>query len=122
GSHVTTAPFEWKLINPSRWPSWKIQTSTPYDAATESKFNRIALIGTTIERNVSSNSRKASPSTNANTIGKRCFTVVLKSREPARRCDHRDQRDPQRRAQDYTPGARLRSLALGALQQRAALA
>src|SRR5207247_3725096 len=83
GSHVTTAPFEWKLINPSRWPSWKIQTSTTYDAATESRFNRIALIGTTIERNVSSNSRKASPSTNANTIGKRCFTVVLKSREPA---------------------------------------
>src|SRR5439155_1163579 len=39
----------------------------------------IALIGITIERNVKSKSRKAKPSTNANTIGARCFIVWLKS-------------------------------------------
>ena len=39
----------------------------------------IALIGITIERKVRSSSRKANPSTNANTIGARDFIVLLKS-------------------------------------------
>ena len=43
----------------------------------------IALIGITIERNVISSSRNASPSTNANTSG-RCVRIrSLKSRLPA---------------------------------------
>src|SRR2546423_777563 len=39
----------------------------------------IALIGITIERKVTSRSRNAKPSTNAKTIGARCFIVWLKS-------------------------------------------
>ena len=44
-------------------PFWNISTSTPYAAPTDSRFNRIALIGITIERNVTSNSRNARPKT-----------------------------------------------------------
>ena len=41
------------------------------------------MSGITIERNVKSKSRKAKPSTNANTIGARAFIVWLKSCVPA---------------------------------------
>src|ERR1700750_83800 len=79
GSQVTTAPLEWKPSNPWRWPYWKIQTSTPEAGATDSRVRVIALIGITIERNVTSSRRKAKPSTKANTIGARDFIVWLKS-------------------------------------------
>ena len=43
----------------------------------------IALIGTTIERNVTSSSMKAADSTNANTCGAWDFSVSVKSRSCA---------------------------------------
>ena len=52
-------------------------------APTDSRLSTIALIGTTIDRNVTSSSTNASPSTNANTIGRRDLIVSLKSFEPA---------------------------------------
>src|SRR5437667_264167 len=56
-----TAPFEW---NPSRLSAqwfWKTSTSTPSDAATESRFNAIAFSGTTSERKVTSRGQNGCP-------------------------------------------------------------
>ena len=60
-------------------PSWKTSFSRPYEAPTDSRLSRIALIGITIERNVASRSRNASPRTNANTSGVLVFITWLKS-------------------------------------------
>src|SRR5262249_3848370 len=76
-------PVDLKSRNDSRWPCWKIHTSTPYAAPTDSRLSRIALIGITIERNVSSSNTNASPRTNANTIGARDLLLELKSAFPA---------------------------------------
>ena len=65
GSHDAIAPFEWKPSRPSAHVCWKTSTSSPYAAPTESRLSSTALIGITIERNVTSSSRKQSASTNA---------------------------------------------------------
>ncbi len=72
-------PIAVKPSSDCRWPSWKIQTRTPYAAATESRLRTIALTGMTIERNVVMSSRNASVSTNTKTHGARCFMSALKS-------------------------------------------
>ena len=76
------APVDSKPSSDSPWPSWKTSTSTPYAAPTDSRFSTIALSGITIERNVTSSSRNARPSTNANTIGRCDFMRSLKSLGP----------------------------------------
>ena len=55
----------------------------PYAAPTDSRFSTIALIGTTIDRNVTSSRMNASVRTNANTIGRCDLIASLKSFEPA---------------------------------------
>ena len=67
GTHEVIGPVS---VNPSRLlnqPCWNTRTITPKLAATESRFRMIALIGTTIDRNVTSSSRNAAESTNAST-------------------------------------------------------
>src|SRR5690606_23300518 len=68
-----------KLKKSARYPFWKTRTIAPYAAPTESRFIRIALIGTTIERKTTSRSRKLRLSTNANTIGVQRSTSEKKS-------------------------------------------
>ena len=72
-------PTELKPSKDSRWPSWKIHTSTPYAAPTDSRFSTIAVAGITSERKVTSSSRNASASTNTKTHGARAFMRSLKS-------------------------------------------
>ena len=55
----------------------------PIAAATDRMFSRIALIGITIERNVTSSRRNAIAKTNANTYQMRSPISSLKSTEPA---------------------------------------
>src|SRR5262245_3733098 len=79
GIQEISAPVEWKPRNDSRWPSWKIQTRTPYAAPTDSRLRMIALTGITIDRNVNSNRRNAAPSTKPKTIGRCDLVTSVKS-------------------------------------------
>src|SRR5918994_2001623 len=83
GSHEVTAPVDSNPSSDSRWPSWKIQITTPYAAPTDSRLSRIALIGITIDRNVTSRRANAIANTNANTTGTRSCISWLKSSDPA---------------------------------------
>ena len=83
GSHDVIAPFEWKPRIPSAQLCWKTSTSRPYAAPTDSRLSSTAFIGITIDRNVTSSSRKQSASTNANTSGACAFICSLKSCVPA---------------------------------------
>ena len=56
------------MKKPIPTPFWNTSVTAPYAAPTDSRFIRIALIGTTIERNTTIRSRNDRPSTNANTI------------------------------------------------------
>lgn len=60
-----------------------MSTSSPYAAPTDSRLKTIACSGITTERTVSSSSRNAMPSTNANTNGRCEFIAELKSAVPA---------------------------------------
>jgi len=70
-------PVDLKPSSDSRWPYWKIHTSTPYAAPTDSRLSTTALAGITIERKVTSSSRNAVESTNANTSGTCDFIASL---------------------------------------------
>src|SRR4051795_3002361 len=63
----------------SKWPYWKTQTSMPYAAATENRLSTTPVIATTTDRNETSNSRNASPSTKPNTHGRLASSRALKS-------------------------------------------
>ena len=78
-----TAPVESKPSRLSRLPSWNTQVTIPIAAATDSTFSRIALIGITIERNVTRSSTNAIAKTNANTSQMRDDISSLKSTDPA---------------------------------------
>ncbi len=69
-----------KPSSPLPQPSWKTSTSTPYAAATESRFSSTALTAMTSDLNVTSISRNASSSTNANTSGAVVLIWPSKSR------------------------------------------
>ena len=58
-----------KPSGPASRPSWNTMTSSPKAEPVDSRFSRIALIGITIERNVTSIRMNASPKTNAKTKG-----------------------------------------------------
>ena len=77
------APVESKFRKPSKWPSWNTQVTIPSAAATDRTFSTIALIGMTIERNVTSSSMNAIAKTNANTYQMRDAISSLKSIDPA---------------------------------------
>ena len=52
------------------WPSWKMKTTIPNAAASESRFRITALIGSTIERNARVSRISVRIITNASTYGK----------------------------------------------------
>src|SRR5918994_1526845 len=79
GSHATTAPLERKSSSPSAQVCWKTSTSSPYAAATESRFSAIAVVATTTERKETSTSTNVSPSTKAITHGSRALSIAEKS-------------------------------------------
>src|SRR5215211_2784029 len=83
GNHAVIAPVESNESTLSRLPSWNTQVTMPSAAATDSMFSAIALIGITIERNVTSSSMNATAKTNANTYQMRVDIRSLKSTEPA---------------------------------------
>ena len=56
------------LKRPMPTPFWNTSVTAPYAAPTESRFIKIALIGSTIERNTTVSRMNESPSTNARTI------------------------------------------------------
>ena len=49
-------PVGVKLSSPDRWPSWKIHTTTPNVADSDSTFITIALTGSTTEPNARNSS------------------------------------------------------------------
>ena len=83
GNHAVTAPVESNPSRLSRLPSWNTQVTMPSAAATDRTFRRIALIGITIDRNVTSSSRNATENTNPNTSQMREDISSLKSTDPA---------------------------------------
>jgi hypothetical protein len=83
GSHDAMPPLERKFSRLAPQPYWKMATSTPYAAPTDSRFSTIAFTAMTIERNESSRSRNANVSTNANTSGAECLSNALPSAEDA---------------------------------------
>ena len=81
GSQFAMPPFDSKPSRFSPQPHWKIATSTPYAAATESRLSRIALTAITIERKDTSRRPKANSSTNPKTSGIDFVCAALKSSE-----------------------------------------
>src|ERR1700759_1789531 len=83
GSQGATA---WLEVNPrasAPQPNWNTATTTPYAAATESRFRTTALTAITSERNEASSSRKANVSTKPNTSGTELFIIAFQSCEAA---------------------------------------
>ena len=64
GTQLSITPLGVIPSGPANQPCWKTRTSTPYAAAVESRFSRIALIGMTIEWKATSISRNDRPRTN----------------------------------------------------------
>ena len=83
GSQNAIPPLDWKLRMFSPQPNWKVATSTPYAAPTDSRFSTIALIAITIERNESSSRMNANVSTKPNTSGAERLSSALASAEAA---------------------------------------
>ena len=80
---ASTSRFGRNRRTSSSAPNWNTSTMSPNVALTDSVFMMIALIGTTIERNVTSSRMNASASTKPNTIGRCAFMASLKSLLPA---------------------------------------
>ena len=53
---ASTKPVGVKSRNPDRWPSWKIHTSAPNEAPSDSTFMSTALTGSTTEPNARNSS------------------------------------------------------------------
>ena len=83
GIQDSIGPVAGMPSRPLNQPCWKTSTIAPYAAPMDSRFSRIALIGTTIERNVNSSSRNAARITKPNTSGRCEIIESLKSRSAA---------------------------------------
>src|SRR5690348_3070962 len=81
GSQFATPPLDWNDNRLSPQLHWKIATTTPNAAATESRLSAMAFAAMTSERNDTSSSRNANSSTNPNTRGTELLSAALKSYE-----------------------------------------
>ena len=79
GSHGATAPLDVKSRRFVPQPNWNTATTTPYAAATDSRFRMTALAAITSERNDASSSRNAKVSTKPNTSGSELFIISFQS-------------------------------------------
>jgi hypothetical protein len=79
GSQEVIVPLERKRRIGSAQRCWKTSTSTPYAAATESRFSATAVSGTITDRNATISRPKASTSTNATAYGRPSRIRLVKS-------------------------------------------
>ena len=76
------------LVKPSsddRWPSWKIQTTAPKDAVSDSTFITTALTGSTTEPKARNSRTRVTPTTNRPIHGRVAPRLASRSRRSAAR-------------------------------------
>jgi hypothetical protein len=79
-----TVPYGFESpTSPSPQPHWKTAVSTPNEAPTASRLQRIALRGTSSERNATRRMRKLNASTVPMTSGKRAAMSAARSSNAA---------------------------------------
>ena len=79
GTKAGIGSFSWMPINDDPQPHWKIATTTPYAAPTDSRFSTAALVAITTDRNATVSRTKASSTTARISQGMRLAIFAVKS-------------------------------------------
>ena len=80
---ASTPPVDEKPSSDSRWPSWKIQTTTPSEAPSEITFISRALIGISTDPVSRNSSTNVARMTTAIAQGASAASAAVKSISPA---------------------------------------